>query len=133
LIHCLGHSIVIDSYFLLEATFQLLAEKHFNFLANLRKLKKREFLTGGAAPRYPPGLRHFNFTAYGTRGHVTQGAPPPRYPPGLRHRGLRPPLTSWPTALQFFCLRHQRSRDTGGRSPPAYGTSILLPTAPEVT
>jgi len=28
---------------LLEAAFQLLLKKHFNFPANLRKLKKRDF------------------------------------------------------------------------------------------
>jgi hypothetical protein len=45
------------------AAFQLLVQKHFNFLANLRKLKNREFLQGE--------LQHFNFTAYGIFGHVT--------------------------------------------------------------
>ena len=87
-------------------------------------LLQKHFNFLGARPPYPR-LRHFT------------GALPPCAP----HRGLCPPLSPRPTAFQFYCLRHHRSRDTGGSAsglcqwalPVGSASGLRTPLSPQPT
>jgi hypothetical protein len=107
---------------LLFTASHLLSANHFNFLDG-------GLCTGGGAPRYPPGLRHFRCLGASpqpTAHPPRTGDSVPRKPPGLRHfrcLGASPQPTAHPP----------RTGDSVPRNPPGLRHFRCLGASPQPT